>query len=125
MAQMQSHYCDKCVDKETRVVFDRTISILIGKKYGLIKEEIVDKTEVERAVRQACNNKSYPFMIKKLDKTWDTTMIVVGEIMVRGFWRSQPCGVGRTQRKQIYIEPFKRNGYKRYARKLKEYANAA
>ena len=50
-----------------------------------------------------------------VDSTWNKTIISSGGFTVSGHLRLQPCGVGRLDRKLIYIEEFEKDGYSRTA----------
>lgn len=49
--------------------------------------------------------------ITKVDSLWNVTTIGVGEFKVRGHFRLQPCGVGFSERKLIYIDEFIKTHY--------------
>lgn len=58
--------------------------------------------------------------ITVLDSSWYTSIVRAEGFMVNGHLRMQPCGVGNTQRKLIYIDSFMKHGYVRKAKMLEE-----
>lgn len=95
------------------------VATLILKKYGEVETVLVG-AGVKRKVpetEEVIVNKA-PFSITQLDSSWLKTIIRTEGFMVRGHFRLQPYGTGRTQRKLIYIEPFEKHGYTRTAKKL-------
>lgn len=95
------------------------VATLILKKYGEVQTVLVgagvrrkmpDSTEV-------IMNKA-PFSVTQLDSSWLRTIIRTEGFMVRGHFRLQPYGTGRSERKLIYIEPYEKHGYTRTAKKL-------
>jgi len=51
-----------------------------------------------------------------VNSRWNTTIIVRGEFGVRGHFRLQPYGPGRSEVKPIFIEPFIKTGITRVAK---------
>ncbi len=51
-----------------------------------------------------------------VNSRWNTTVITSGEFGVRGHFRLQPVGVGRSENKLIFIEPFVKSGITRKAK---------
>jgi hypothetical protein len=49
---------------------------------------------------------------------WNKITVVQGEIPVRGHTRVQPCGVGRSDYKLIWINDFVKQGYTRHSGKI-------
>jgi hypothetical protein len=65
------------------------------------------------------NGTKLPFEI--LDSTWFTTLVKSGAFRVggeTGFFRWQPVGTGRTDKKLVYIAPFEKKGYTRKAKAM-------
>lgn len=58
-----------------------------------------------------------PLSVTIVNSKWNITSIRTEGFAVSGHFRVQPVGEGRTQSKIIFIEPFKKNGYKRRASK--------
>ena len=52
-----------------------------------------------------------------VNSNWNTHVININSFGVRGHWRLQPYGVGRTQFKFIWIEPFQKGLIKRLPQK--------
>lgn len=65
------------------------------------------------------NNKT-KHNIEIIDSTWFTTLIKSEEFKVRGHFRLQPYGEGLSKIKLVWINEFKKHGYTREARKIKE-----
>jgi hypothetical protein len=51
--------------------------------------------------------------IYRVDSLWNVKSINIGEFKVRGHFRLQPCGVGRSEVKLIYIDEFLKTQYVR------------
>jgi hypothetical protein len=54
--------------------------------------------------------------VQVVDSSWNTTVVRTEGFSVDGHLRLQPCGEGNKNRKLIWIEPFKKNGYVRQAK---------
>lgn len=48
---------------------------------------------------------------------WNVEKIDLRDIHVRGHWRLQPCGIGRTQYKYVYIKPYEKGITRRLSQK--------
>lgn len=81
-------------------------------------EEILNpgKTYGTRRTGKILNDIGIPLTV--VTSKWNTTVIRTEAFGVRGHFRVQPCGKGRTNYELIFIEPFVKNGYKRTAGKL-------
>jgi hypothetical protein len=68
---------------------------------------------------QTCiyNNKTNT-NIQVIDSTWFTTLVKSDAFKVRGHFRLQPCGDGKSKRKLVWINEFNKDGYTRKARKI-------
>ena len=53
-----------------------------------------------------------------VNSRWNTTVITSGEFGVRGHFRLQPVGTGRSENKLIFIEPFTKSGITRKAKSV-------
>lgn len=70
-----------------------TYNIIDGNRsYGTKKEDKVKNETNKRFIMVNTN--------------WNVETITISDIHVRGHWRLQPYGVGRSQYKYIYIQPF-------------------
>ncbi len=56
---------------------------------------------------------SFKFPMTVVTSKWNTNTIRTESFGVRGHFRVQPCGTGRTNYEIIFIEPFTKSGYKR------------
>jgi hypothetical protein len=52
-----------------------------------------------------------------VNTNWNTEKIDLRDIHVRGHWRLQPCGVGRSQYKYIFISPYDKGITRRLSQK--------
>lgn len=59
------------------------------------------------------------FNLINVDKTFFTNLYVENEFGVKGHFRLQPYGKGKSKVKKIYIREFKKTGYRRVAGKIK------
>jgi hypothetical protein len=55
-----------------------------------------------------------------IDKTYNTTIIRDTPFPVQGHYATRLCGPGRTEKRQVWIDSFKKNGYHRKAKVLRE-----
>jgi hypothetical protein len=80
-----------------------TVFLKNGSKYGTKKQG--------KYVNESGND------IVIVDSTWNKTIIRVGEFGVRGHFRLQAFGSGRSSRKLIYVADFIKKGYVRNSKK--------
>lgn len=97
--------------------FDAILVYHLFKKYAPI-EEIV-------STRERRGHRDLPEIrtlneVSFLDCSWYTTVIRNEGFSVKGHFRLQPCGPGRSEKKLIYIHEFQKHGYHRRARLLLE-----
>jgi hypothetical protein len=95
------------------------VSFLLFCKHCEIETKMVEPSKkVWHAGEKYLNETRDPVEI--LDSTWFTTIVRSEEFTVGestgGFFRWQPAGVGKQQRKLIWIMPFKKQGYTRRAK---------
>lgn len=103
------------VNKNVLGMFDFILVYHLFKKYAPIEEVI--------SVRERREHKDIPDIkttqrIQYYDCSWYTTVIRNEGFSVKGHFRLQPCGVGKQDRKLIYIREFQKHGYVRRARLL-------
>lgn len=53
-----------------------------------------------------------------IDSLWNKNIVITDEFLVSGHFRLQPKGIGRLQRELIWIDTYKKKGYKKIAKKL-------
>lgn len=96
------------------------LAILIFKHFGEVETVLVGagakRVIPEMEEKQVLNRA--PFKVNMIDCSWLKTIIRKEGFLVRGHFRLQRFGIGRLERRLIYIKPFKKNGYVRRARKL-------
>lgn len=61
--------------------------------------------------KRITNNKTHIKIFTELNYT---SIIRDQPFNVKGHWRKQKCGIGRSEEKLIFIDSFKKNGYKRF-----------
>ncbi len=83
-------------------------------------KELKPNRQIYEGVICLYNNKTKSD-IQIIDSTWFTTLVKSDEFKVRGHFRLQPCGEGMAKRKLIWVSEFKKSGYTREAKKLKEF----
>lgn len=81
-------------------------------------EEIIQAGKVHGTRKTGKISNDFNFPITLVNSKWNTTTIRTESFGVRGHFRLQPCGTGRSNYEIIFIEPFTKNGYKRSAGKL-------
>lgn len=102
-----------CYDVVNLMITLRQILTIMPIDTKIINKHSKTKVNNEKFV----NDLGFDVMI--IDSTWFTNIIHNKEFSVRGHFRLQPVGIGREQRKLIWINDFKKNGYIRKAKKLK------
>lgn len=106
---------DDEVNKTVMGMFDCVLVFHLFKKYAPIEELVSVHARRERAdVPQIKSSQNIDF----LDCSWYTTIVRNQGFNVRGHFRLQPCGVGKKDKKLIYIHEFQKHGYVRRARIL-------
>lgn len=96
------------------------LALLVLLKNGRV-ETVLAASNTKRKIPEVENGvlmNSTPFPIRYIDSSWLKTIIRTEGFLVRGHFRLQPHGIGRSERKLIYIQPFKKHGYVRRAKKL-------
>lgn len=83
-------------------------------------KELKPSRQIYEGVNCLYNNKTKSD-IQIIDSTWFTTLVKSDEFKVRGHFRLQPCGEGMAKRKLIWVSEFKKSGYTREAKKIKEF----
>lgn len=73
-----------------------------------INVEIVSGTTTKKRCFSSKIKNNSKFDIVYVTSNWNTYKIKIGEVDVRGHWRLQPYGTGRSKYKYIWIEPFKK-----------------
>lgn len=61
-----------------------------------------------------------PIPVTIINSKWNITVIRTDEFTVSGHFALRRCGVGRTQTRMVYIEPFIKHGYVRRAASIGE-----
>jgi hypothetical protein len=96
------------------------IETMIQKFYSkfLVVVTYLELTEVKLKVVESIlskNRKSHSdisntsrYNIIHVNSNWNTHIININSFGVRGHWRLQPCGVGRSQYKYVYIKPYEK-----------------
>lgn len=92
---------------------------ILGFLFLLQKSEIEINVLDKLTPRKKINKEKYlnktGIPIKIIDSNWFTTTIQGESFGVSGHFRLQPCGVNSQDRKLIWINEFKKNGYTRKA----------
>ncbi len=81
-------------------------------------EEIIPAGKVYGTRKTGKISNDFKFPITMVTSRWNTTTIRLEKFGVRGHFRLQPVGVGRSRKELIFISPFEKKGYKRSAGKL-------
>jgi hypothetical protein len=82
------------------------------------KEEIIAPGKVHGTRKTGKISNDLPFPITLVNSKWNTTVIRTESFGVRGHFRVQPCGKGRSNYEIIFIQPFAKTGYRRAAGKV-------
>lgn len=95
-------------------IFDIILVYTLFKKYAEIKE--VEAKSIKRTMENVPEVKTTLNGISFLDVSWFTTIIRTEGFGVRGHFRLQPYGPGKTEKRLIYINEYQKHGYVRKAR---------
>lgn len=94
------------------------LSHIVFKKYAPIEEVVVNKNNKKAKL----NNQKYlnesEHDVTIIDSSWFTSITRTKGFDVRGHFALRACGVGRKNRRLVWIKAFKKDGYKRQAKKL-------
>lgn len=86
-------------------------------QYAMVKTKyLAPKNKIGTKKNGYYNNT--PSGLTIVDTNWNTNIVVTGGVGVKGHFRLQPCGTERKNVKLIWIDAFKKNGYKKIAKKL-------
>lgn len=112
-------------DEESADIITRLITHNIGVETflqfaELEVKELKPNRQIYDGVTCLYNNKTKSD-IQIIDSTWFTTLVKSDEFKVRGHFRLQPCGEYMAKRKLIWVSEFKKSGYTREAKKIKEF----
>ncbi len=77
------------------------------------QEEILAAGKVYGTRKSGKIMNDFKFPMTVVTSKWNVNTIRTEAFGVRGHFRVQPCGQGRTNYEIIFIEPFTKNGYKR------------
>ncbi len=81
-------------------------------------EEIIPAGKIHGTRKTGKISNDFRFPITLVTSRWNTTTIRTESFGVRGHFRVQPCGKGRSNYEIIFIAPFTKQGYIRKAAKL-------
>ena len=98
-------------------LFKVVSSLYIFKKYAEIEtKHLAPKTKLKEVGCKYSNDTDHNLLF--LNSTWFTNLVKSDAFKVRGHFRLQPCGPKHEDRKLIWINEFKKDGYKAPARKI-------
>jgi len=92
------------------------IGILLFIKHAEVETKIIEgnRRGYQAAVKYVNETKG---PVEVIDSTWFTNIVRTEGFHVRGFFRLQPVGPGRSERKLTWINDFEKHGYSRKAKK--------
>jgi len=115
-----SKHKDLAMD-ESIMLINIVLILVLFKKYAPIETVVVNKKTNRKAKLNGEKHlNDNLFDITVVDSNWFTNIIRTEGFGVRGHFALRACGKGRIERKLVWISPFKKNGYHREAKKLKE-----
>jgi hypothetical protein len=109
--EITQEYVDKGVETLSYIC-----AIFFFKKHVDIDQKVLEYNQKVLVNKDRMKNE-LKAKVTILDSTYFTEIISKGGFDVRGHWRMQPVGEGRTERKLTWINPFEKTGYKRKAKK--------
>ncbi len=115
--------CEDAIDKMGKEFLLSIENYILFCHFADVDVKIVARPGSREARRQA-DDKDFVVNdthcnVRRLTANYYTTICRDESFPVRGHFRMQPFGVGRAERKLIYISPFVKNGYHRRAELLK------
>lgn len=121
-----SYHLDEAFGEEIGVIdrdwFHKKSNTEIFNLLSFIQHCETEEKLVQGGRKQVINNTKHVndtlTDIKILDATWFTTIVKNDGFGVKGHFRFQPFGEGRSNRKLIWISDFEKKGYTRLARKI-------
>jgi len=104
---------------DSRMVISSLITYVIFKKYAPLETLIVNRDKTRKGIlNKEKHLNEYNHDITVIDSTWFTTIIRTKGFGVQGHFGLRACGVGRTERRLVWIDAYQKDGYKRLAKKL-------
>lgn len=110
-----------CFSFATRSFFNEEIvddnfafKLLVYLFYGDVSEKFIPSNEKKKIGSLTFFTNNSPLNITYVNSLWKTN-ISTGGFSVRGHFRLQPYGLGRTEKRLIWIEEFTKKGYHRKA----------
>ena len=116
------HECTKIsfpgIEKLPYVPFHVALLFQIFKKYAPIETIVINRKKKQRGKINGEKhvNKS-DLDVTVIDSNWFRNIIRSDGFNVKGHFRLQPCGVGRKEKKLIWINEFEKTGYSMKAKK--------
>ncbi len=73
-----------------------------------VKLKVVESILVKNRKSHLDISNTSRYNVIHVNSNWNTHIININSFGVRGHWRLQPCGVGRSQYKYVYIKPYEK-----------------
>lgn len=96
---------------------------IIFKKYAPIEYVVTNKNNKKAKINNQKFINESESEVTIIDSSWFTNITRTKGFNVRGHFALRACGVGRKDRRLVWIKGFKKNGYKRQAKKLADSEN--
>lgn len=111
---------DAITDDEANKISGTWLRVLFFLEFAEVQTKIVNRLhrKIKVGNEKILNNTDFQFEI--IDSNYYTNIIRTEGFGVSGHWRFQPFGSGRMDKKLIWIKDFKKDGYKRDAKILKD-----
>ena len=82
-----------------------------------INVKLIEGTVSKKRIKDFSIRNNSRYNIIHVNTNWNTMTVNLNSFDVRGHWRLQPCGVGRSQFKYIWIKPYQKGLVKRLPQK--------
>lgn len=82
-----------------------------------IDVKLIEGTVSKKRTKDFSITNNSRYNIIHVNTNWNTMTVNLNSFDVRGHWRLQPCGVGRSQFKYIWIKPYQKGLVKRLPQK--------
>lgn len=110
--------CEHVDDKRGMATEEYAYKLMCFIHLGEIQEQIIEKGKKWGTRKTGKVINILPFSLIRVDSTWNITSIRTDEFGVKGHFAIRWTGQGRSTPKLVWINPFKKQGYVRKAKKL-------
>jgi hypothetical protein len=107
----------KSTQELIELYYSRFLVVITYLELTDITLKIIEGTISKKRTKDLNITNKSRFNVIHVNTNWNTTTINLNTFDVKGHWRLQPCGVGRSQFKYTWIKPYQKGLIKRLAQK--------